>query len=332
MRKLCTTIIGLLVWLAFAADAHAKLVEYVSQHPVPHKFGGGFCTIDVPHVHNYAPADPRMYRELGGQLYFVGDPTPFHYEGPRFAYYGAHPVVDAEVRFDHPIYCYMKGPHYHWYQPPPHAHFQLTGGAYWYVGSFPPVYYQQRPRFAVVNEAYVSLPYVRPVVDVHVAPPALQAEISIGGPGWSASAVVGAPAVPGFVPPPPPIPVPVPVGVAVGVNLGGPAVVQPGEIVREPRRHDQGRHVGWREPERFHGRRPPPSRFIVGHAPVERPIFRRGTAQHPVPRVVPQHPAPQRPAPQRAAGMPTRGPAPAPATRAAMPTRGPAPARNNRRR
>jgi hypothetical protein len=283
MRKLCTIIVGLAVWLAFASDAHAKLVEYMSQHPVPHKYGGGFCTIEVAHVHNYPPDEPRMYREQNGQLYFVGDPTPFHYEGPKFAYYGAHPVVDAEVHFDHPIYCYMKGPHYHWYQPPPQAHFQFDGGAYWYVGKFPSNYYSERPRFAVVNQVYAPMPYVRPVVDIHVAPPVVQAEVSVGGPGWSASAAFAAPAVPVIVPPvaavpvpvppipvpvvPVPVPVPVPGVVGVGIGIGGPA--DPLGFIDGRHLHDPGRRLHGPGPGRIHdhGRRPPHSPFFAHPGP-----------------------------------------------------------------
>jgi hypothetical protein len=313
MRKLCTIIIGVAAWLSLATSANAKMVEYVSPHPVPHKFGGGFCNIDVPHVHNYPPGDPRMYREQNGQFYFVGDPTPFQYEGPRYSYYGAHPVVDAEVHFGHPVYCYMKGPHYHWYQPPPQAQFQFTGGAYWYVGNFPPAYYDERPRFAVVNEAYAPLPYVRPVVDIHVAPPMVQAQIAIGGPGWSATALVGGPPVPVIVPPLPlaPVPIPVGVGVGVGINLGGPAVIERREIIDERYHHDHGRHEGWRGPDRFHdhGHRGPPSRFVAGPAPVQRPLLSRGNEQHPMPYVQSQRPAPMRGPAGHAAG-PARGPAP----------------------
>ena len=101
MKKLGALIIGLTVSLVYPNAAQARIVEYLSQHPVPHKFGGGFCTIDVPHVHNYPPTDPRMYRETNGQFYFVGDPAPFDYDGPRYAYYGAHPVAEAEVHFGH---------------------------------------------------------------------------------------------------------------------------------------------------------------------------------------------------------------------------------------
>ena len=275
MRQLLMTITGLVVWLAFAASAQAKLVEYLSPHPVPHKYGGGFCTIEVAHMHNYAPDDPRMYRDINGQVYFVGDPTPFHYEGPRYAYYGAHPVVDAEVHFGHPIYCYMKGPHYHWYQPPSEAQFQFKGGAYWYVGGFPQAYYDERPRYAVVNEAYAPVPYVRPMVDIHVAPAVVQAEVSIGGPGWRASAMVGGPALPLLIPPVVPVPVaafPVPVPIApvpVGVGIGGAAVFD-GRY-----HHDHGRHEGWRGPEPLHEHgHGPPSRFFARPAPGPARPFR----------------------------------------------------------
>ena len=294
--------------IAFATSAQAKTVGYLSQHPVPHKFGGGFCYIDVPHVHNYPPGDARMYRENDGQLYFVGDPAPFGYDGPRFSYYGAHPVVDAEVRFGHPIYCYIKGPHYHWYQPPAHTHFELSGGAYWYVGNFPPSYYAERPRYAVINEAYAPMPYARPVVDVQVAPAVVRAEISIGGPGWRASAVVGGPSpAPVHVPPPPPPPSPA-VQIGVGINLGGPAalpvMIEQREYVKERRNH--GRHRGWYEPPRFRAhdrRRPPPARFSPVRAPVTRPLLRRAPPQHvgPGPHITPT----PRPAP-----APRRGPAP----------------------
>jgi hypothetical protein len=322
MRKLCALAAGLVVSVVFATAAQAKTVEYLSQHPVPHKFGGGFCNIEVPHVHNYPPDDPRMYRENNGQFYFVGDPAPFDYDGPRYSYYGAHPVVDAEVRFGHPVYCYIKGPHYHWYQPPPQAQFELSGGAYWYVGNFPSAYYDDRPRYAVINEAYAPMTYARPMVDVQLVPPMLRAEISIGGPGWRASALVGGPPAPVYVaPPPPPGPA---VQIGVGINLGGPpAVIERREYIEERRYHDHGRHEGWREPPRFgeRGRREPPSRYAPAHAPVNAPLFNRAPPQHhgPAPRFAPtQRPTPMSP--------PMRGPAPAPPGHVmGPPSRGPAP-------
>jgi hypothetical protein len=308
---------GLIVTLAFVAAAEAKSVQFLSQHPVPHKFGGGFCYIEVPHVHNYAPEDPRMYRETNGQFYFVGDPVPFDYDGPRYSYYGAHPVVDAEAQFGHPIYCYIKGPHYHGYQPPPQAQFQLSGGAYWYVGKFPPAYYDERPRYAVINEAYAPMPYARPVVDVQVAPPMVRAEISLGGPGWRASAVLGGPPAPAYGAPPPPPGLPIQIG--VGINLGGPAIIERREYIdeRDHGRHerwhdgrgwhegwrddhgrhegwhdDHGRHEGWRE----HDRHPPAARFAPARAPVNRPLFQRAQPQRPGPHFAPARgPAPAGP-------------------------------------
>jgi hypothetical protein len=313
MTKLGSIIAALVLSLGFSATAHARVMEYVSQHPVPHKYGGGFCTIDVPHVHNYGPSDPRMYRENHGQYYFVGDPAPFDYDGPRYAYYGAHPVVDAQVQFGHPIYCYIKGPHYHWYQPPPQAQFQMSGGAYWYVGSFPQAYYDERPRYAVINEAYAPMPYARPVVDVQVAPPVVAAEISFGGPGWRGAAVLGGPAV--YVAPPSPA-----VQVGLGINIGGPSVmVGPGPVFVggptyvEDRRyhHDHGRHEGWRHEgwrhdpgPRFHG--PAPARYAPMRAPVDRPLFRGGPgrpASHFSPAPAPRRgSAPGRPAPFHESG------------------------------
>jgi hypothetical protein len=320
MRRLCTTITGFLAWLALANSAEAKIVEYISPHPVPHKYGGGFCSIDVAHVHNYPPGDPRMYRDINGQFYFVGDPTPFHYEGPRYNYFGAHPVVDAQVQLGHPIYCYLKGPHAHWYQPPAGAQFQLTGDAYWYVGGFPPGYYHDRPRFAVVNQAYAPLPYARPAVDVHVAPPVVQAQVSFGGPGWGASVAVAAPSVPVIIPPVVPVPVPVvpvpvamvpvppvpvpvlvpPVPVPVGVGFAGSAAIEHHGFVTSPHAHDHGRHQGWHGPGHFPGHRPPPSRVVIGRAPIHQPLLHRGGDRHPLASV----------APRRQAATVVRGPGP----------------------
>jgi hypothetical protein len=320
MQKASALMVGLVALVSFAATAQARIVEYVSQHPVPHKFGGGFCYIDVPHVHNYPPDDPRMYRENNGQFYFMGDPAPFNYEGPRYAYYGAHPVAEAQIRLGHPAYCYIKGPHYHWYQPAAQAQFQMSGGAYWYVGSFPPAYYDERPRYAVINEAYAPMPYARPVVDVQVAPPMFRAEIAFGGPGWRAGAVMGVPVapMPVMIPPPPPLGAPVQVG--VGINIGGPpTVIERREIIQEryDQRHDHGRHEGWREGDsfRYHPRHGPPSRFVAGPAPVRQPLFGRA-APHtaaPAPAYAPAIRASHGPAvaPQwHAPAGPTRGPAP----------------------
>jgi hypothetical protein len=250
MRRILMLLLGLtFVGEPAFAGAH-NVVRYLSQHPLPRKMGGGFCYIDVAHVHDFGPSDPRMYRQVDGQYYFVGDPSPFEYQGPRYAYYGAHPVVEARVAFGQPVYCYLQGPHYHWYQPPPQASFELRGGAYWFTGTYEPVYYDQRPRYVVVNEAYAPIVYDRPIVDVAIAPAGFHGELVGGGPGWRARAVVGGP-----VAPPPP---PVQVQVGVGINLGGP----PPPVVIE--RHDRGAHRGWGGPP------PPPSGAWRGAPPPPR--------------------------------------------------------------
>jgi hypothetical protein len=226
MRRILMLAAALTVCL-IGVSAEAAVVQYLSQHPMPRRLGGGFCYIDVPHVHDFGPSDPRMYRQVDGQYYFVGDPAPFDYEGPRHAFYGPHPIVEANIQFGQPEYCYLQGPHYHWYEPPPQASFEMKGGVYWYTGTYDPVFYREQPRYVVVNDAYAPIVYTRPVVDIAIAPPAFHAEFLVGGPAWRGRAVVAAP--------PPPV---VEVGVGVGVGVGGP----PGGVIYE---HDRGRHRGW---------------------------------------------------------------------------------------
>src|ERR1044071_907743 len=102
---------------------HRKQVRYVGIHPIPKEYGGGTCYIEYPHVHVYMVPDAKVhYRDHGGALYFVGDPVAYGYDGPRYAYNGPHPIrVDAVVGDDDPDteYCYITGPHYHAYAPPP---------------------------------------------------------------------------------------------------------------------------------------------------------------------------------------------------------------------
>jgi hypothetical protein len=225
MRRILMLAAALMVCL-LSVSAEAAMVQYMSQHPMPRRMGGGFCYIDVPHVHDFGPSDPRMYRQVDGQYYFVGDPAPFGYDGPRHAFYGPHPIVEANVQFGQPEYCYLQGPHYHWYEPPPEASFELKGGVYWYTGSYDPVFYRDQPRYVVVNDAYAPIVYTRPVVDIAIAPPAFHAEFLVGGPAWRGRVVAA----------PPPV---VQVGVGVGVGVGGPP---PGAVYYE---HDHGRHRGW---------------------------------------------------------------------------------------
>jgi len=300
MRKPLLAFLGFIAISLAAGAAQARTVEFLSHHPIPHKQGGGFCYIEVAHVHNYGPSDTRLFREINGQFYFVGDPTPFQYEGPRYSYYGAHPVVEVDVQLPDPVYCYLKGPHYHPYQPPASAQFQLTGGAYWYVGTYPPTFYDDQPRYVVVNEAYAPVRYARPVVDVHAAPVGFIGEISLGGPGFRASAVVGGPV---YAPPPPAVQI----GVGFAIGGGGPVEYHDHHYGHPYRGPHGGGPAFFGPPRAHHGR---PGR--VHYDP------RQDIARQPVPRATPQRPLP--------------GPRFAPAGRGPAPARGPAPGRGNDRR
>ena len=275
MRRAFILLVFLFAFAGAASAAQAEVVQYMSRHPIPKRVGHGFCDIDVPHFHDYPPSDPRLYRQVNGQYYFVGDPTPFGYDGPRYSFYGPHPIADAGVQFGGPTYCYLKGPHYHWYAPPPEAHFEMRGGAYWYVGAYDPVYYSDQPRFAVVNEVYAPMVYTRPIIDVRVAPPAFRGEIVVGGgPGWR-----GGPG-PGWHEGPGPGP-----GWHEGPGWrGGPerhemVMRERHEEVRREEIHREQEHRGW---EHEHGgpgpgwRGGPPA----GHAPAANNWRNAGGAPH----------------------------------------------------
>jgi hypothetical protein len=307
--------LGFMTWLGLSAVAEARVVRYHSRHPLPGK-GAGFCYIDVPHIHAFAPVEPRLYRVHDDEYYFVGDPTPYGYEGDHYSFYGPHPV--AEVEFGEPVYCYLDGPHYHWYQPTPavSASFEFRGGAYWYVGAYDPVFYSARPRYVGINAVYAPIVYSRPVVDVAIRPPAFRGTIVAAPPVVSAGVTVGAP--------------------ARGVIVAQPPV-QRGAIVAP--QHDNGRHEGWyKDHGNPHGG---PVMAAPAHGPA--PAMHgpnvvapsRGPAMHGPNVVAPgRGPAMHGPVAQPAPAMrgpavaPARGPAPAPAMRgpAVAPARGPAPA------
>jgi hypothetical protein len=138
MRTLMLAI-ALIAIAAPTAIAQAKQVRYVGIHPIPKSEGGGMCYIEGPHVHLYA-ADPVQYRDHRGSNYFVGDPVAYGFDGKRYAYKGHHPIhVESVVGDDMADvqYCYIDGPHYHYFAPPDDPEFRVVGGAYFYVGEPP---------------------------------------------------------------------------------------------------------------------------------------------------------------------------------------------------
>lgn len=164
-------------WLALAlmvmapsadADKHGRQVRYVGVHPVPRSEGGGICYIEGPHVHIFA-ANKLEYRDHRGANYFVGDPVAYGWDGPKYAYKGHHPIhVNAVVGDDEDDteFCYIDGPHFHYFEPADGPEFEVKGDAYFYVGEPPPVYLEARPAMVKINAVYTPLVYTRPVIEV----------------------------------------------------------------------------------------------------------------------------------------------------------------------
>jgi hypothetical protein len=223
---------------AFAGPA--RQVRYVGIHPVPKSAGGGICYIEGPHVHIY-DADKIQYRDHRGANYFVGDPVAYGYDGKRYAYKGHHPIhVNAVVGDDDPDdeYCYINGPHYHYFAPPEGPEFKVSGDAYFYVGEPPRVYVDARPAMMKINAVYQPLVYERPVVTVDAPVGWIGARAEFMAP--SAAVVVDGPRAAAYVEPPRAgisvnayIPTP---SLHVDIGIGGPAVIvheRPAVIVRE---------------------------------------------------------------------------------------------------
>jgi hypothetical protein len=156
------------------AQAGKKHHRYVGIHPIAKVHGGGMCHIQAPHVHAYAPIDKVQFREHDGYAHFVGDPVAYDWDGPRHTYYGHHPVpVHVIVGDDHPDveYCYIEGPHFHAWAPPPEMNVKLEAGAYWYIGDFPEPYVAGRVTYDPIDVVYEPIRYERPAVVVETAPP-----------------------------------------------------------------------------------------------------------------------------------------------------------------
>jgi hypothetical protein len=244
-----TILIALALVLATSAAWAKKQVKYVGIHPIPKAEGGGFCNIEGPHVHIFG-ANKLEYRDHRGMNYFVGDPVAYGYDGPRHAYKGHHPIhVDVVVGDPEPDleFCYINGPHYHYFTPPPGPEFAVAGDTYFYVQAPPPVYVQARPAMMEVNAVYTPLVYARPVVEV---------EAPVGWIGARAEFVVAAPAAvvvapraevvaPGVVVDAH-VHIPAPtLKVEVGVGIGGGVIVGPGGGGHMKHKKFKGRKRHW---------------------------------------------------------------------------------------
>jgi hypothetical protein len=285
MRNLVTLLALALLLAASPALAKHGGGRFLGPHPIAAAYGGGYCYIEVPHIHAYVPDHPGLYHPTPDGSVFVGDPTPFGYDGPKYTFYGHHPVVGAPPG----VYCYLDGPHYHDYPPPAQPDYRVDKGVAFYVGGYDPVYYKEKPhRVKMIQAEYRPYVGLRPTVevqpppewhgDVWVAPPSVEVSapgVYVGAPapvvvGAPPPVVVGAPpphVIVGAPPPhvivgaPPPhvivgAPPPHVVVGAPGVYVAPPAphvivapapvvVGAPGVIVEERYRHDNGRHEGW---------------------------------------------------------------------------------------
>lgn len=175
---------------AVAGKKYGKQVRYAGVHPMPKSEGGGMCHIEGPHVHIFA-ANKLEYRVHDDNYVFVGDPVAYGWDGPKYAYKGNHPMhVETFVGGPADVqYCYINGPHYHYFEPED-PDVKLVGGAYFWVDTTPPpVYVEARPQYVAINATYEPIRYARPVIEV--APPA----------GW-VNVEVAAPAVVVDTPPP----------------------------------------------------------------------------------------------------------------------------------
>ena len=146
--------------------------RFLGSHPLVGSPATGYCYIDVPHVHDYVPDRPAVFREVGDEYVFTGDPVPFGYDGAKTVFYGHHPVpVPVEVAAAAPpTFCFIKGPHYHDYPQPEAPGFKQKDSAVFYVGPIPPEVAQERPQAERAVEIEYQ-PYVALRPQVSVTPP-----------------------------------------------------------------------------------------------------------------------------------------------------------------
>jgi len=243
MRTIYLAIAVAVLALGVPADAGPKgrQVRYVGIHPIPKSEGGGICYIEGPHVHIFA-ANKLEYRDHRGANYFVGDPVAYGYDGPKYAYKGHHPihvnaVVDDDA--DDTEYCYIEGPHYHYFEPAvADTDFKLAGDAYFYVGEPPPAYVEARPAMVKINAVYTPMVYTRPIVTVEPPSGWIGIRAGIGVPAAVVvddrpAAVVVDPVVRAGVE----VHIPTPT-LSIGIGIGGGTVVRDRPVyIRE---HDHG--------------------------------------------------------------------------------------------
>ena len=134
-------------------------IYYWGPHPVNPTHGSGFCYHKGSHTHSYAPDSSieYLYRHYNSHYHFVGDPYHFGYNQTAYAYHGHHPIPLAYGGG----YCYIDGPHYHYF-PPSYSYssyYSVRNGRYYYSGAFNDDYYTLRPRYYRKYFTYYNSPH-----------------------------------------------------------------------------------------------------------------------------------------------------------------------------
>jgi hypothetical protein len=162
------TVLAALVAAGIAHSALAAPSRFIGPHPVAERAGGGFCYVEAPHLHSYAPAPSAFYVATPAGYGFVGDPTPFGYAGERHIYYGHHPLTIGDGQS---TFCFIDGPHYH-AVPARGAHYTFLHDVAFYVGPLSTEYVDARAkRWKPTNDAFAPFERFRPEVGVIVPPP-----------------------------------------------------------------------------------------------------------------------------------------------------------------
>jgi len=124
---------------------------YVGPHPVDTRVAPGPSWDDTQgqHFRAYAPIDTRLYAFRDGCYYFTGDPRDFGYGGQTYAYYGAHPLLDAYGGG----WCFMMGPHNHMWRPWSPLFTVVGSWNYWH-GPYDPFFWTYWPYYSFYYRTY----------------------------------------------------------------------------------------------------------------------------------------------------------------------------------
>jgi hypothetical protein len=165
-----------------SAEAHRGAhVAYFGAHPV---HGGSWCNDGAQHYHDFEPEDYYLYSEYDGVLYFIGDPVDFGWSGDTHAYWDHHRLdVPVNGRSLSVGYCYLPGPHHHYFAPPVTSYYHIhnyNGLAYYYWYDYdnrPPLwdtrhlagwYTRFGPVEQIIREPNHALAIIGPGEEVHM--------------------------------------------------------------------------------------------------------------------------------------------------------------------